>query len=536
MKLVAIAVGLAMFGLTAAAGATDYYACDCRAGAETGCRPGSDSASGSDPTSAWQSFGRLQRAVASSACGDRFRLCEGGVFTARGILPEWTVAGQDCSSHPRIVESYDPGAFSQRPRLHGRESFFALNTPGAKGITIRGLDLLCTEDCNLGVGAILANVDEVLLDDVVVDGFNVCVQWGTDRKMGIRNSIIRNCRNQGLIGPAGDGSFVIDSRIINNGCLDPTQACGFSHAFYWNVHSPAASFVVRNNTFIGNTLDTSHGGACNGNVFAIRGGSRVVVEDNVFLTPTSPEAQPGCSVVRMATSQAFQKCVDCAFRRNKIFGGHSLLELESWIGGFVENNLLYSPATSVGAAKTAISVQPSQTRASPSEGLTIRNNSIAVGSNGDNWVSAGIDVRHDPVFGPFGTRLRLVSNAIQIFGQGAKDTCFRFFDDRVVKDLEEDYNVCGRLNPKASFASTTMPHGLEQWRSRHPGQGRHSVDADPAFAAPEAPHFDFGIGANSPARDAGDPMRSAVSDVGGAQRPAGAGPDAGAHEYSPVPQ
>jgi hypothetical protein len=528
----ALALGLAVVWLAAAeaAGATDYYACDCREGAEAGCRPGDDAKSGADPENAWRSLGRLQRAVAGSACGDRFRLCKGGVFEPPGVRPEWTVAGQDCSSEPRIVESYDAGSAQRRPRLHGRVSFFALNSPGAKGITIRGLELLCTQSCDLGVGAILANVDDVLLDDLVVDGFAVCVQWGTDRKMGVRNSTIRNCRSQGLIGPAGDGSFVTGSTIENNGCLDRKPACGLSHALYWNVHSPTAKLVVRDNTLRGNTLDVAQGGACNGNAMAIRGGTNVVVEDNVFVTPVDPPAQAGCSVVRLATSQKFQKCTSCAFRRNKILGGHTLLQVESWIGGAIENNLLFSPATSVHGAKAAISVQPSKVGAVPSDGLAIRNNSIAVGSGGGDRVSAGIEVRHDPVFGRFGTGLRIASNAIQLLGRGSNDTCFRLFDDAVVADLSEDYNVCGRLDPRASYATTKQPWSLEAWRARYPGQGVHSVDADPAFASPGPPRFDFDVGAPSPVVDAGDPARSAPTDARGAVRPAGRAPDAGAFE------
>ncbi len=523
-------LALALLAFAGASRATDYYACDCASGAEPGCRPGDDAGAGTSPGSAWRSYDRLLAEVAGSRCGDSFNFCRGGVFHEPGRSRDWAVAHQDCAARPRVVQPYDPGGVSRRPRIEADGTLFSLNAPGARGIVIRGLDLVCSGTCRAGVGAILGNVDEVLLDDLLVDGFNVCVQWGTNKKMGVRNSTIRNCVNQGLIGPAGDGSFVIDSRIENNGCLDPAQPCGFSHAHYWNVSDPNASLVVRNNRYEGNTRDASRGGACNGNAFVVRGGTRVVVEDNVFSTPASPEPLPGCMVVRMSTSLPSHKCTDCAFRRNRILGGHSLLEVESWIGGVIENNLLFAPRTSVPASKTGISLQPSQSGAVASQGLVIRNNSIAMGSSGGGLTSAAIDARHDPRFGPFGHGLAIVSNSIQMLGDGPNDVCFRFFDDAVVANLVEDYNLCGRLNAKARHASTRTALSLEEWRRAHPGQGVHSADADPDFAEPGAPRFDFSLGPESRARDAGDPARSAATDIRGVARPVGRAPDAGAEE------
>jgi hypothetical protein len=436
------------------------------------------------------------------------------------------------------VQPYQPAGFVRRPQLVATGSTFHLDQPGASGITIRGLDIVCSGACKAGVGTIFANVDGVVLDDVLVDGFNVCVQWGTDREMGVRNSTIRNCKSQGLIGPAGSGSYVVDSRILHNGCLETTDqsTCAFQHAHYWNVSSPTITGLrVAGNHYENNVLGGGSG-ACLGNAFVVRGGTGTVVEDNTFVTPSSGGApHPLCQVARMSTSQPQQRCVDCAFRGNRILGGAGLLELESWIGGVVENNLLYSPGTDVPAAKTALSVQPSQSGAAPSDGLTIRNNSIAIGSNAGPWVSAGIDARYHPSFGIFGRRLEIVSNAIALLGGGANDVCFRFFDGAVVAGLREDYNVCGRSHPRAAWASTGAAHALAAWREHYPGQGVHSRDADPAFASPGPPRFDFAIGAASPAKDAGDPARSAATDLCGGARPAGAAPDAGAHEHGAEP-
>lgn len=519
------------------AGAANYYACECGSGAEAGCTVGNDAAAGTSAAAAWRTYARLQGAVATSSCGDTFNFCEGGVFAA-GPSREWARASQDCSANPRSVRSYDPGAFTRRPRIQGDESVFALNASGARGITIRGLEVKCSGACDGGVGAIYGNVDKVVVDDVIVDGFNVCVQWGTNREMGVRNSTIQNCKSQGLIGPAGSGSYVVDSRILHNGCLETTDqsTCAFQHAHYWNVSSPTITGLrVAGNHYENNVLGGGSG-ACLGNAFVVRGGTGTVVEDNTFVTPSSGGApHPLCQVARMSTSQPQQRCVDCAFRGNRILGGAGLLELESWIGGVVENNLLYSPGTDVPAAKTALSVQPSQSGAAPSDGLTIRNNSIAIGSNAGPWVSAGIDARYHPSFGIFGRRLEIVSNAIALLGGGANDVCFRFFDGAVVAGLREDYNVCGRSHPRAAWASTGAAHALAAWREHYPGQGVHSRDADPAFASPGPPRFDFAIGAASPAKDAGDPARSATTDLCDAARPAGAAPDAGAHEHGAEP-
>ena len=520
-------LALALLGFAAAATAADYYACECGAGAEAGCTEGSDLAAGTSAAGAWMTASRLARAAVRAECGDTFNLCAGGVFAAPDA-PEWTRTGQDCSQSPRLVQPYQPAGFVQRPKLVATGTTFHLDQPGARGITIRGLDIVCSGACNAGVGAIYGNVDKVVVDDVVVDGFNVCVQWGTNREMGVRNSTIQNCKSQGLIGPAGSGSYVVDSRILHNGCLETTDqsTCAFQHAHYWNVSSPAITALrVAGNHYENNVLGGGSG-ACLGNAFVVRGGTGTVVEDNTFVTPSSGGApHPLCSVARMSTSQPQQSCQNCAFRRNRIFGGSMLLELESWIGGVVENNLFHSPVSSIQGPKNAIVMRASEVGAVPADGVTIRNNSIVIGNSG-TYATSGIGV-----FAALGsTPHRIANNAIQMLGTGASDVCFRLISDTVAATVREDHNVCGLVNPNAHFVATGSAKTLAEWRSST-SNGDHSLEADPAFASPGPASYDFTIPSSSPARDAGDPANAPATDILGAARPEGAAPDAGAFEY-----
>jgi hypothetical protein len=227
----------------------------------------------------------------------------------------------------------------------------------------------------------------------------------------------------------------------------------------------------------------------------------------------------------MSTSQPQQLCQNCAFRRNRIFGGSMLLELESWIGGVVENNLFHSPVSSIQGPKNAIVLNVSGAGAVEADGVTIRNNSIVIGNSG-TYATAGIGV-----FAALGsTPHRIANNAIQMLGSGASDACFRLISDTVAATVREDHNVCGLVNPNAHFVSTGSAKTLAEWRSGT-SNGDHSLEADPAFASPGPPSYDFTIPSSSPARDAGDPANAPAADILGAARPAGAAPDAGAFEY-----
>jgi hypothetical protein len=527
MRAATALLALFVLGIRSPAGATDYYACECGNGAEATCEAGDDTAAGTSPASAWRSASRLARMAVRGECGDTFNLCSGGVFAAPDP-PQWTRAGHDCSRRPRIVQSYRSPGSSRRPLIVASAGTFNLDQDGAAGVTIRGLDILCSGACRSGIGTIYANIDAVVVDDVIVDGFNVCVQWGPNRSMGVRNSTIRNCKSQGLIGPAGSGSYVVDSRILHSGCLETTDqaTCAFQHAHYWNVSSPSITgLVVRGNHYENNVL-SGGSGSCLGNAFVVRGGTGTVVEDNTFVTPSTGGApHPLCQVVRMSTSQVQQRCDGCAFRGNRIFGGSILLQLESWIGGVVENNLFYSPLSDIPGPKNAVLLNASAAGAAEADGVTIRNNSIVMGNNG-NYAASAIGVYAELGSTPH----RIESNAIQMLGSGPSDVCFRLISDGIAATVREDYNVCGLLNPNAHFVSTGPARTLAEWRSGTVN-GDHSLESDPAFTSPGSPSFDFTLTSSSPARDAGNPSNAPAIDIVGVQRPVGAAPDAGAFEY-----
>lgn len=526
LPILAVAVLLA-----ARANATNYYACDCDPGAEAGCTPGNDAAAGTSPATAWRTYDRLQDAVATSFCGDTFNFCRGGLFDAADMV-EWAVASRDCSSNHSVIQSYQPGSFQNNPVVAGGNVTFNFGSSGTKGVTLRDVDVVCPTDCDNGVGAVHANVDDVVLERILVDGFNIGVQVGTELTVTLRNSIVRNNESQGMIGQAGDGTLIEENLFENNGCLTGTAGgCGLQHALYFNnlTLDNDRTIIVRGNTFSGNTLDSSNGGACNGNVFAIRGGLGVTVEDNVFMTPTTPEAMSGCNVVRMSASTTNEQvCTDCVFRRNKIIGGHTLFEFESWIGGFVENNILYSPATTtISQAKAAISHEPSGAGAPASVGATVRNNSIVVGSSGGGSLAATALLVVDGA----GTT-NVYSNAIRMIGSGANDVCFRFISTTGRDQVTENHTICHRSNTNAAWTNWgTGDQTLAQWQAVTLN-GDNSQDTDPGFANPPD---DFTLSSGDAAIDAGHPALSSPEDYAGSSRPVGSGFDVGAHELGAAP-
>lgn len=516
----------------------DYYACDCGAGAEGGCTAGSDAAAGTSPATAWQTYDKLQDAVAASGCGDTFNFCKGGSFAIAGAgnFNEWSVSGQNCSANPKIARSYQPGTFANRPIL-GSSGPQAFNFGGyghvnMSGFAIHGLNLLCTGACNNGVGTIFVNGADVEVDDTVVDGWSVGIQVGPQVPgFVLTDSIVKNNKSQGIIGQAGDRTRVEGSHFENNGCHGGTSNCTFEHAFYFNnVGAPDNTrlITVRNNTFVDNTMDIFNGGKCNGNVFTVRGGTGNIISGNTFLT--NGDALGSCNVVRLSstttctTGTTCEVCEGCLFSRNQVIGGNSLVEFESWIGGVLENNILYSPVSVEStAAKSALSHQPSGGNGPESVNVTVRNNTIVLGSSGSGGAPASaFDFRENA------GSSSVYSNAVRMIGTNANDLCFRFFTAASLADVTEDYTFCHRDNVGVDWAAYGSGDKTLTQYQIDSANGDHSVDGDPGFVNPPS---NFRLTSAAAGIDAGSPTESSHQDFRQSSRPLNDGYDVGAYEY-----
>jgi hypothetical protein len=511
--------------LAGRADATDYYACDCRAGAEAGCVPGDDRNAGTSPATAFRSYDRLQDAVAGSQCGDTFNFCMGGRFVIEGPT-NWST-GRDCSANRQTIGSYQPRSFARDPVISGSGSSTAFAFSSGAGSTLEDVDVLCSGSCTNGVGVGVINIDAdaVTVQRVLVDGFDVCMQIGTGREdVTVRGSTIRDCITFGLIGQAGDDTLVANNVFENNGCLEPGANCAFSRALYFNMLSGVDTLrdvTVRGNTFVDNTVDADDG-RCNGNQVSLRGG-RVVVTDNQWITPTSPPAGPGCIPIRMgAISEPFQVCTDCVFARNRIVGSRTGMELESWTRGVVENNLIWIPEDRTGTAyNSGIRHIASPVGGPRSQNPIIRNNSIVVGSSGASSRAVGIELR------PNAGVSSVYSNAIRMLGSAGRDVCLSFLSRASLIDVREDHTICHRVNPNAAWAEYgSGDRTLTQYRADSPN-GDRSREADPGFVNPPS---DFRLSTSAAAGDAGHPTLSSSNDYERRARPAGPGFDVGAHE------
>ncbi|MEO1085033.1 MAG: hypothetical protein AAFY88_12385, partial [Acidobacteriota bacterium] len=257
--------------------ATDFFVCDCAAGAAGACVPGDDSSSGHEEAP-WQSYERARTAFAGLDPGDRVLFCRGGAWDVAAAGTRWVNAA--CRAANRcVVGAYGPSWGSGqegRPIIHRLDGAhgFSLADGGAaeheEGYLFEALDLRSTSGTSHGF-FIQNDIDDVTIRDVSVSGFSIGVYVagsnacgadpqcdGRNERIVLERSTIRHNESQGWLG-ASNGSQILDSDFEANGSVPI-----FDHNIYLSASqgTPAEGMRVVGNRLYRSNPDER--GVCQG--------------------------------------------------------------------------------------------------------------------------------------------------------------------------------------------------------------------------------------------------------------------------------
>jgi hypothetical protein len=503
-------------------GAVTYYVCDCAAGADAGCVPGDDGNSGTDPGDPWRTYEMARSRFGSLAAGDAIRFCRGGAFTLDQTGSAW-VNGNCTAASPCTVGDYIPpwgSGDENRPILRRvTDSYgFSLADSGyatrEEGYVFENLDLRCAA-CDTGNGFFLFNdVDDVLIDNVRMDGFGIGVHLagsnecdssdptcnGISERLTVRRATIVNSGGQGFLG-GGDGLVIEDSYFENNG-----GGTMFDH----NIYISSGNDVrISGNELYRSSLDGE--GQCRGVSLVGHGViTDLVIEDN-FVHEDVGFAGQGCWGIAIdpgyGSAERFENVV---IRGNRVVNvGNMAIGVGACVNCLIENNVVIHHQD-FGVYAIAVPDRDPGSGDAETTNVTVRNNSVLVSSSG-----RGILVRDE------GTSHQIVSNAIQYTGAGSSWQCLQA--DLPASRYEAiDYNVCGFEHGDWAVGADD----LAAWQAL--GWGMHSQAAIPGFTG----GYDLTpVAENAAIVDAAHPTLSSPTDRNGTIRDAQ--PDVGAYEFVP---
>ncbi|MBN2004521.1 MAG: right-handed parallel beta-helix repeat-containing protein [Anaerolineae bacterium] len=509
-------------GNAQAPAATTYYVCDCAAGADEDCEPGDDAHSGSSPADAWRTYEQARSQFGSLAAGDAIRFCRGGAFDLGSAGTRWV--NQNCRADNRCtVGAYDPAWGSgdaARPILrrstdsHG----FALEDGGnaehEEGYIIENLDLRCSGCDNANGFFIYNDMDDVLIENVSIDGFGIGVHLagsnpcsadpdcnGMNERLVVRGATITNNGSQGFLG-GGDGLVIEDSYFENNG-----GGTMFDHNIYV---SSGDNVRIAGNELYRSSLDGD--GLCQGVSLVGHGGSTGLTIENNFVHEPVGGAGQGCWGIAIDPAyDRAERFENLVIRGNRVVNvGNLAIGVGACVNCLIENNVVIHRQAFGVIAIAAPDRAPGSGDAETTN-VTVRNNSILIGDSGGQ----GIRISGE------GTGHRIVSNALQYTGSSNSWECLRA--DLPAGSYEAiDYNVCGFET--GEWAADVGD--LAAWRAL--GWDLHSKAADPGFAGDDdlSP-----ASAQSAVVNAGHPTLSSPDDITG--RPRDETIEAGAYEFVP---
>jgi hypothetical protein len=509
---------------TTIANATDYYYCNCQAGASKQCVAGSDHKNGTTPTTSRRTISNANSRFRSMKGGDSIKFCRGGSFIA-DKNSRW-INSKSSSAFPVTVTDYVPSGQNSDPRpiitKLSDSRLFNFDAKGhQEGYVFSNLDLRCTACKSRGNSSgffFYRDIDHVVVDNVAIDGFRTGIQMAAVAKTGtaqdnytFKKLSITNSKSIGFLGGANN-LLIEDNYFEGNG-----TGTVFQHNLYV---SRGNNIVIRGNELYRSSIDTN--GQCNGTSFVVHAKGildTVLIEGNTVREDIG-KATPGCWGISVTTGyKTAEGFRNFTIRGNKIINvGNSGIGLTACQNCVIENNLiLHEQAHKI----TAINV-PDKARAAndlPMTNITVRNNSIYIASSG-----TGIKISLE------GTQHSLVSNAIHYTGNRNFD-CLNT-DLPMSAYSEIDNNVCYFPNARSTSewekGSGTSPNPLAAWQATS-GRGENSRMTNPGFTAPSLPQVNFALQTASGAIGAGHTTLSASKDFRGKTR--NAQPDAGAFEF-----
>jgi hypothetical protein len=502
--------------------AVTYYVCDCTAGADANCIPGDDGNGGTDPGEPWRTYETARSQFGGLAAGDAIRFCRGGAFTLDQAGSAW-VNGNCTAANPCTVGDYAPpwgSGDENRPILRRvTDSYgFSLADSGyatrEEGYVFENLDLRCAA-CDTGNGFFLFNdVDDVLIDNVRMDGFGIGVHLagsnecdssdptcnGISERLTVRRATIVNSGGQGFLG-GGDGLVIEDSYFESNG-----GGTMFDH----NIYISSGNDVrISGNELYRSSLDGE--GQCRGVSLVGHGVITDLIIENNFVHEDVGLAGQGCWGVAIDPAYGgAERFEDVVIRGNRVVNvGNVAIGVGACVDCLIENNVVIH-YQDFGVNAIAVPDRDPGSGDAETTNVTVRNNSILVSSGG-----RGIRVYEE------GTSHQIVSNAIQYTGDSSSWQCLQ--TDLPASRYEAiDYNVCGFEHGDWAVGADD----LAAWQAL--GWGVHSQATVPGFTG----DYDLTpVAENAAIVDAAHPTLSSPTDRNGTVRDAQ--PDVGAYEFVP---
>jgi len=512
--------------------AQNYFVCDCATDADPDCAPGDDANDGATTGTAWRTYEKARSEFGNLSADSSIRFCRGGAFDLTSAGDRWV--NYNCTAaNPCTVSDYTPswGSGDEGRPLLGKTAghAFRLGEYGDavhdEGYVFENLDLRCTAcEADNGYGFFLhSDVDDVTIDNVRIDGFDIGVYLGGSNpcssdpdcdahndRLTLQNCTILNSLSHGFLG-GGDDLVIRDCYFENNGTTSI-----YDHNIYLSDADiyPGGVSGATGIRIIGNELYRSAidgDGDCAATSLVAHGNlTDLLIEDNVVREGVG-RAKNVCWGISVdagyATPERFE---DVRIRGNKVINvGSVAIGISACVGCLIENNVvIHEQAFGV----TAIAVPDTGQGSGDAQttGAIVRNNSIYVTS--PDW---GIGIRVDSE----GAGHTIVSNAMEYGGTSDWWSCLEA--DLPASSYDAiDYNVCG-------FAAGIWANwvgGLADWQAL--GWGAHSQAANPGFTSA----WDLSPASNTATIvDAGHPTLSSPTDIYG--YPRDSAPDAGAYEW-----
>jgi len=504
---------------------TIYYACDCGAGADPSCQPGSDSNPGTSPDKPWQTYKKAQGQFAALAAGDTIAFCKGGSFS--GDKSAWVNAS--CrADNVCTVRDYTPswaGSTTAMPKLTGASLSLANEGGSAheEGYQFLNLEF---DGPGSGTGLFIYNdVKDVLVCNVVLNGFEDAIDAesaltplgagsdGFNARITVRGSQIINNSDMGWIG-ACDACALEYNYFDHNGGNSATQ-----HSIYFEGQKDASGNIHKSTgeRIIGNEMHHSvqgSGTGCGGTIFVVHGQHDQMLIQGNLITEDAGKSQEGCWGISLApaydTAEGF---TNVTILGNTVVNvGNEPIEVEACQNCVIEDNLVIDDDP----YGSGISVHPTS-GSGGSNDLTLQavqvlNNTVyQIGTEG-----VGITL------GGQGTNHVLAGNAV-VGTAKTQWTCLGL--DLAASAYYSDHNLCWDAAEKSG--AWTKDGALAAWQTKS-GLDAHSLWADPMFKNAADSSYDFTAQAGSPLLGAGDPAHGSTVDISGKARPSP--PDIGAYQ------
>ncbi|MFQ5492445.1 MAG: right-handed parallel beta-helix repeat-containing protein, partial [Phycisphaerae bacterium] len=220
----------------------NYFVCDCATGADPDCEPGDDANAGMTTATPWRTVEKARMQFGSLSAAGSIRFCRGGAFDLSSAGDRW-INYRCTAANPCTVGDYTPPWASGdegRPLLTKTAGHaFRLGEVGDaahdEGYIFENLDLrcmACTTDNGYGF-YLHSDVDDVTIDNVLIDGFDIGVYLGGSSpcsgsdpdcdghndRLALENCTIRNSRRQGFLG--GGDNLAIDNCYFEGNGTNP---------------------------------------------------------------------------------------------------------------------------------------------------------------------------------------------------------------------------------------------------------------------------------------------------------------------------